>query len=123
MRTSRGGYFFALVFSSSEATRKRGKRRRLLLTHAGRRSLGDVSSVWGEENETSSCTGRRNKASVLSKARFVGMVSRFVDPQDACSAIAAESYKLWLEHENRTDDITVIVVQIKDMVAVSSTFC
>lgn len=50
-------------------------------------------------------------------------VSRFVDPRDACSAIAAESYKLWLEHENRTDDITIIVVQIKDMVAVSSTFC
>ncbi|RWW17203.1 hypothetical protein GW17_00018877 [Ensete ventricosum] len=99
-----------VAFSLSEATRKRGKRRRLLLTHAGRRSLSDISSVWGEENETSSCTGRRDKAT-------------FVDPQDACSAIAAESYKLWLEHENRTDDITVIVVQIKDMVAVSSTFC
>ncbi|XP_064965679.1 probable protein phosphatase 2C 35 [Musa acuminata AAA Group] len=53
----------------------------------------------------------------LSSQAVVDMVSRFVDPQDACSAIAAESYKLWLEHENRTDDITIIVVQIKDMVA------
>jgi hypothetical protein len=37
------------------------------------------------------------------------------DPRDACSAIAAESYKLWLEHENRTDDITIIIVHIRDM--------
>lgn len=36
------------------------------------------------------------------------------DPRDACAAIAAESYKLWLEHENRTDDITIIIVHIRD---------
>ncbi|RWW23914.1 hypothetical protein GW17_00011823 [Ensete ventricosum] len=42
-----------VAFSSFEATRKRGKRWRLLLTHAGRRSLGDFSCMQGEENETS----------------------------------------------------------------------
>lgn len=41
--------------------------------------------------------------------------SSYADPQDACTAIAAESYKLWMEHENRTDDITIIVVQIKGL--------
>ncbi|XP_074580180.1 putative protein phosphatase 2C 35 [Curcuma longa] len=51
----------------------------------------------------------------LSSQVVVDMVSRFSDPRDACSAITAESYKLWLEHENRTDDITVIIVHIKDM--------
>ncbi|KAG6516248.1 hypothetical protein ZIOFF_026703 [Zingiber officinale] len=51
----------------------------------------------------------------LSSQVVVDMVSRFPDPQVAFSAITAESYKLWLEHENRTDDITVIIVHIKDM--------
>lgn len=42
-------------------------------------------------------------------------MAKFADPRDACSAIAAESYRIWLEHERRTDDITIIVVHIKDM--------
>ncbi|MQL76232.1 hypothetical protein Taro_008637 [Colocasia esculenta] len=53
---------------------------------------------------TSSCFGFH-----LSK------VSKYADPRDACSAIAAESYRIWLEHETRTDDITIIIVHIKDM--------
>jgi len=44
----------------------------------------------------------------------VDMVAMYQDPRDACSAIAAESYKLWLEHENRTDDITITIVHIRD---------
>uniref|UniRef100_A0A0E0EF79 protein-serine/threonine phosphatase n=1 Tax=Oryza meridionalis TaxID=40149 RepID=A0A0E0EF79_9ORYZ len=43
-----------------------------------------------------------------------GEVAAYEDPREACSAIAAESYKLWLEHENRTDDITIIIVHIRD---------
>jgi len=35
------------------------------------------------------------------------------DSRDACGSIAGESYKLWLDHENRTDDITIIIVHIK----------
>ncbi|KAA0033443.1 hypothetical protein IC582_026927 [Cucumis melo] len=51
----------------------------------------------------------------LSSQTVVDMASSYADPQDACTAIAAESYKLWMEHENRTDDITIIVVQIKGL--------
>lgn len=51
----------------------------------------------------------------LSSQTVVEMVARYTDPRDACSAIAGESYKLWLEHENRTDDITIILVQIKGL--------
>ncbi|GFZ14063.1 protein phosphatase 2C family protein [Actinidia rufa] len=51
----------------------------------------------------------------LSSQTVVEMVTRYTDPRDACSAIAAESYKLWLEHEHRTDDITIIVVHIKEL--------
>ncbi|XP_025804595.1 probable protein phosphatase 2C 65 isoform X2 [Panicum hallii] len=50
----------------------------------------------------------------LSSQEVVDMVAMYQDPRDACSAIAAESYKLWLEHENRTDDITIIIVHIRD---------
>ncbi|XP_010907168.1 probable protein phosphatase 2C 35 isoform X2 [Elaeis guineensis] len=48
----------------------------------------------------------------LSSQAVVDMVCRHKDLQDACSAIAAESYRMWLEHEDRTDDITIIVVLI-----------
>uniref|UniRef100_A0A7N0U837 Uncharacterized protein n=1 Tax=Kalanchoe fedtschenkoi TaxID=63787 RepID=A0A7N0U837_KALFE len=43
------------------------------------------------------------------------MVSRYSDPRDACAVVAGEAYKLWLEHENRTDDITIIIIHIKDL--------
>ncbi|CAA7405985.1 unnamed protein product [Spirodela intermedia] len=51
----------------------------------------------------------------LSSQAVVNMVAKFADPRDACAAIAAESYRLWLDHERRTDDMTIIVVHIKDM--------
>ncbi|KAG0546093.1 hypothetical protein BDA96_02G418000 [Sorghum bicolor] len=51
----------------------------------------------------------------LSSQEVVDRVATYPDPRDACSAIAAESYKLWLEHENRTDDITIVIVHIRDM--------
>ncbi|KAJ4968173.1 hypothetical protein NE237_014874 [Protea cynaroides] len=51
----------------------------------------------------------------LSSQAVVNMVVRYTDPREACAAIAGESYRLWLEHENRTDDITIIVVHIKDL--------
>lgn len=51
----------------------------------------------------------------LSSQAVVDMVGNFKDPRDACSALAAESYKIWLEHESRTDDITVIIVHIKEL--------
>ncbi|KAK2646816.1 hypothetical protein Ddye_022011 [Dipteronia dyeriana] len=50
----------------------------------------------------------------ISSQAVVDMASKYADPRDACAAIAGESYKLWLEHENRTDDITIIIVHIKD---------
>jgi hypothetical protein len=42
-------------------------------------------------------------------------VAKFKDPRDACAAIVAESYRLWLQYETRTDDITVIVVHINGL--------
>ncbi|KAG6723609.1 hypothetical protein I3843_03G210700 [Carya illinoinensis] len=51
----------------------------------------------------------------LSSQTVVDMVTKFKDPRDACAAIVAESYRLWLQYETRTDDITVIVVHINGL--------
>ncbi|KAM7260485.1 hypothetical protein ACFE04_016226 [Oxalis oulophora] len=51
----------------------------------------------------------------LSSQTVVDMAARYSDPRDACAIIASESYKLWLEHESRTDDITIIILQIKGL--------
>lgn len=39
-------------------------------------------------------------------------MSKFDDPQEACFSVVAESYRLWLQHETRTDDITMMVIQL-----------
>ncbi|XP_057966934.1 protein phosphatase 2C and cyclic nucleotide-binding/kinase domain-containing protein isoform X2 [Malania oleifera] len=51
----------------------------------------------------------------LSSQTVVDMVAKFEDPRDACAAVVAESYRLWLQHETRTDDITIIVVHINGL--------
>jgi hypothetical protein len=42
-------------------------------------------------------------------------VTKFEDPQEACLSVVAESYRLWLQHETRTDDITMIVIQFQGL--------
>jgi hypothetical protein len=39
-------------------------------------------------------------------------VSKFDDPQEACYSVVAESYRLWLQYDSRTDDITMMVIHI-----------
>ncbi|KAL9242331.1 hypothetical protein vseg_016343 [Gypsophila vaccaria] len=51
----------------------------------------------------------------LSSQTVVDMVAKYKDPRDACAAIVAESYRLWLQYETRTDDITIIVVHINGL--------
>ncbi|GLT48537.1 hypothetical protein SLA2020_221570 [Shorea laevis] len=52
----------------------------------------------------------------LSSQTVVDMVAECKDPRDACAAIVAESYRLWLQYETRTDDITVIVVHVNGLI-------
>jgi hypothetical protein len=42
-------------------------------------------------------------------------VSAFDDPHEACLSVVAESYRLWLNYETRTDDITMIVLQFSGL--------
>jgi hypothetical protein len=39
-------------------------------------------------------------------------VAAFDDPHEACLSVVAESYRLWLKYETRTDDITMIMLQL-----------
>jgi hypothetical protein len=41
------------------------------------------------------------------------MIAQRPDPLDACRAIVAQSYELWLQYEVRTDDITIIAIYIQ----------
>lgn len=52
----------------------------------------------------------------LTSQNVVDMVAKFKDPRDACAAIVAESYRLWLQFETRTDDITIIVVHVNGII-------
>ncbi|KAF6260280.1 phosphatase 2C-like domain-containing protein [Scenedesmus sp. NREL 46B-D3] len=47
----------------------------------------------------------------ISSQRVVDMVAKFDDPHEACLSVVAESYRLWLQYETRTDDITMIMLQ------------
>lgn len=40
-------------------------------------------------------------------------VAAFGDPQEAAVALVVEAYRLWLQYETRTDDITAIVIQAR----------
>ena len=51
----------------------------------------------------------------LSSQAVVDMVAKFEDPLEACMAVVAESYRLWLQYETRTDDITMIIIQLQDV--------
>jgi serine/threonine protein phosphatase PrpC len=48
----------------------------------------------------------------LTNQSVADMILKFSDPLDACRAVVAESYRLWLQYEVRTDDITMILAFI-----------
>ncbi|KAJ0405767.1 hypothetical protein P43SY_003617 [Pythium insidiosum] len=49
----------------------------------------------------------------LTSQAVVDMVAQYDDPLEACQKVVAESYRLWLTYELRTDDITIICVHFK----------
>ena len=44
----------------------------------------------------------------LTNQSVIDMCAKFKDPLEACKAVVAEAYELWLQYECRTDDITMI---------------
>ena len=45
----------------------------------------------------------------LTNQSVADMILKFTDPLEACRAVVSESYRLWLQYEVRTDDITMIL--------------
>jgi hypothetical protein len=45
----------------------------------------------------------------------IDICAKFNDPLEACRAVVAESYELWLQYELRTDDITMICIFIDEV--------
>ena len=50
----------------------------------------------------------------LTNQSVIDMCAKFGDPLEACRAVVAESYELWLQYELRTDDITMIAIFIDE---------
>jgi len=51
----------------------------------------------------------------LTNQSVIDICAKFSDPLEACRAVVAESYELWLQYELRTDDITMICMFIDDI--------
>jgi len=48
----------------------------------------------------------------MSSQQTIDMISRFDDLEEGAAAICCEAFRLWLENEVRTDDITIVVVEM-----------
>lgn len=57
----------------------------------------------------------------LTNQMVADMIAQRSDPLEACRAIVAQSYELWLQYEVRTDDITVIAMYLEGNEGLKST--
>jgi serine/threonine protein phosphatase PrpC/CRP-like cAMP-binding protein len=48
----------------------------------------------------------------LTNQSVIDICAKFSDPLEACRAVVAEAYELWLQYELRTDDITIVCLFI-----------
>jgi serine/threonine protein phosphatase PrpC/CRP-like cAMP-binding protein len=51
----------------------------------------------------------------LTNQSVIDICAKFNDPLQACRAVVAESYELWLQYELRTDDITMICIFVDEV--------
>lgn len=51
----------------------------------------------------------------LSSQAVVDIVSHYDDVLEACRAVVSEAYRLWLQYEVRTDDISIIIVRFENL--------
>ena len=51
----------------------------------------------------------------LTNQTVLNMVAAYKSPLKACKAVVNEAYKLWLQYDVRTDDITMIAIYLEEM--------
>ena len=94
------------------------------------RSLGDSIAedlgVFAEPESVTREIGQNDKIIVLASdgvfefltnQSVIDICAKFADPLEACRAVVAESYELWLQYELRTDDITMICIFVDEVEA------
>jgi serine/threonine protein phosphatase PrpC/CRP-like cAMP-binding protein len=92
------------------------------------RSIGDALAedlgVYAEPEMLSRQLGPEDKILViasdgvyefLTNQSVIDICAKFSDPREACMAVVAEAYELWLQYELRTDDITIICIFIDNV--------
>ncbi len=51
----------------------------------------------------------------MTSQAVVDLVTKFESPLDAAKHVVAEAYRLWLTYDERTDDITIIIITFDDI--------
>ena len=51
----------------------------------------------------------------ISSQGVVDMISKFGDILEGCKHVVAEAYRLWLQFDERTDDITMVLISFEDI--------
>ena len=52
----------------------------------------------------------------LTNQSVIDICAKFQDPLEACRAVVAEAYELWLQYEHRTDDITILCIFLDEII-------
>jgi len=52
----------------------------------------------------------------LTNQSVIDICAKFQDPLEACRAVVAEAYELWLQYERRTDDITILCIFLDEII-------
>ena len=55
----------------------------------------------------------------ITSQNVVEMLAKFKDPIEGAKHVVSEAYRLWLTYDDRTDDITIIVVYFENVRALS----
>jgi predicted DNA-binding protein len=53
----------------------------------------------------------------LTSQAVVDAISKFTNPLDAAKRVVSEAYRLWLTYDDRTDDITIIIIYFDEITA------
>ena len=59
----------------------------------------------------------------LTSQAVIDIISKFENVVEGAKYVVAEAYRLWLTYDERTDDISMIVIRIEDMVETVGVKC
>lgn len=51
----------------------------------------------------------------ITSQSVIDMIAKFTDPIEAAKYVVSEAYRLWLTYDDRTDDITIIIIYFESI--------